>query len=210
MKYLITESRLNDSIETYLKENFDNVVDVKFVKKTVFLASEDRTIESTEIQILIDPMKVLKGNFQMVRTDVSEFRRRVWNDLNYTFGLKIEEYGSPWDIKLNMRYQITDKQLEGAIFLYLDNQDFIEVNYTYETYFVNSTSDKQGVIRYDGRDEVCYIDINLIIEVSGFFALNEEISKHIIADWVQYKLNVNVKHVSFVGEFFSQYLRMRN
>jgi hypothetical protein len=109
-----------------------------------------------------------------------------------------------------MRYQITDKQLEGAIFLYLDNQDFIEVNYTYEIYFVNSTSDKQGVIRYDGRDEVCYIDINLIIEVSGFFALNEEISKHIIADWVQYKLNVNVKHVSFVGEFFSQYLRMRN
>ena len=45
MKYLITESRLNDSIETYLKENFDNVVDVKFVKKTVFLASEDRKIE---------------------------------------------------------------------------------------------------------------------------------------------------------------------
>ena len=109
-----------------------------------------------------------------------------------------------------MRYQITDKQLERVIFLYLDNQDFIEVNYTYETYFVNSTSDKQGVIRYDGRDERCYIDINLIIEVSGFFALNEEISKHIIGDWVQYKLNVNVKHVSFVGEFFSQYLRMRN
>jgi hypothetical protein len=108
MKYLLTESRLNDSIETYLKENFDNVVDVKFVKKNVFLASEDRKIESTEIQILIDPMKVLKGNFQMVRADVSEFRRRVWNDLNYTFGLKIEEYGSPWDIKF---FVITTSQI---------------------------------------------------------------------------------------------------
>ncbi len=93
MKYLITENKLNNYIEMYIKENFEDVVDVKFVKQTVFLASEDRKIESTDIQILIDPMKVLKGNFQMVRADVSEFRRRVWNDLNYTFGLKIEEYG---------------------------------------------------------------------------------------------------------------------
>jgi hypothetical protein len=53
-------------------------------------------------------MKVLKGNFQMVRADVSEFRRRVWNDLNYTFGLKIEEYGSPWDIKF---FVITTSQI---------------------------------------------------------------------------------------------------
>ena len=108
MKYLITENKLNNYIEMYLKENFEDVVDVKFVKQTVFLASEDRKIESTEIQILIDPMKVLKGNFQMVRADVSEFRRRVWNDLNYTFGLKIEEYGSPWDIKF---FVITTSQI---------------------------------------------------------------------------------------------------
>ncbi len=108
MKYLITENKLNNYIEMYLKENFEDVVDVKFVKKTVFLASEDRKIESTEIQILIDPMKVLKGNFQMVRVDVSEVRRNIWRQLNSMFGLKIEKYGSPWDIKF---FVITTSQI---------------------------------------------------------------------------------------------------
>jgi hypothetical protein len=70
-----------------------------------------------------------------------------------------------------MKYLITESQLDSLIFRYLDNQDFIQVNYTYETYFVNSSSDRQGVIRYDGRDERCYIDIKLIDEVSSFFSL---------------------------------------
>jgi hypothetical protein len=108
MKFLITENKLNNYIEMYLKENFEDVVDVKFVKKKVLLASEDRTIESTEIQILIDPMKVLKGNFQMVRADVSEVRRNIWRQLNSMFGLNIEEYGSPWDIKF---FVITTSQI---------------------------------------------------------------------------------------------------
>ena len=109
-----------------------------------------------------------------------------------------------------MRYQITDKQLEGVIFLYLDNQDFIEVNYTYETYFVNSRSDKSGVIRYDSQDDRCYIDFNLIDEVSSFFSLKETYSKNIIKKWVGNKLNVEIKDVAGIGEFFSEYLRMRN
>ena len=98
MKYLITENKLNNYIEMYLKENFEDVVDVKFVKQTVFLASEDRKIESTDIQILIDPMKVLKGNFRMLNADISEIKKSIWRQLNSMFGLKIEDYGSPWSI----------------------------------------------------------------------------------------------------------------
>jgi hypothetical protein len=98
MKYLITENKLNNYIEMYLKENFEDVVDVKFVKQTVFLASEDRKIEATDIQILIDPMKVLKGNFRMLNADISEIKKSIWRQLNSMFGLKIEDYGSPWSI----------------------------------------------------------------------------------------------------------------
>jgi len=98
MKYLITENKLNNYIEMYLKENFEDVVDVKFVKQTVFLASEDRKIEATDIQILIDPMKVLKGNFRMLNADISEIKKSIWRTLNSMFGLKIEDYGSPWSI----------------------------------------------------------------------------------------------------------------
>jgi hypothetical protein len=108
MKFLITENKLNNYIEMYLKENFEDVVDVKFVKKKVLLASEDRTIESTEIQILIDPMKVLKGNFRMLNADISEIKKSIWRQLNSMFGLNIEEYGSPWDIKF---FVITTSQI---------------------------------------------------------------------------------------------------
>jgi len=108
-----------------------------------------------------------------------------------------------------MKYLITESQLDSLIFRYLDSQDFIQVNYTYETYFVNSSSDRQGVIRYDGRDERCYIDLNLIDEISSFFSLKETYSKNIIKEWVSNKLNVEIKHSSTVGEFFSEYLRMR-
>ena len=108
MKYLITESKINNYIEMYLKENFEDVVDVKFVQKTVILASEDRQIESTEIQILIDPYKVLKGNFRMLNADISEVQESIWRQLNSIFGLKIEEYGSPWDIKF---FVITTSQI---------------------------------------------------------------------------------------------------
>jgi hypothetical protein len=108
-----------------------------------------------------------------------------------------------------MKYLITESQLNKVIFKYLDNQDFIQVNYTYETYFVNSRSDRQGVIRYDSRDERCYIDFNLIDEVSSFFSLKETYSKNIIKKWVGNKLNVEIKDVAGIGEFFSEYLRMR-
>ena len=108
-----------------------------------------------------------------------------------------------------MKYLITESKLDSLIFRYLDNQDFIQINYTYETYFVNSSSDRQGVIRYDGRDERCYIDLNLIDEISSFFSLKETYSKNIIKEWVSNKLNVEIKHSSTVGEFFSEYLRMR-
>ncbi len=108
-----------------------------------------------------------------------------------------------------MKYLITESQLNKVIFKYLDNQDFIQVNYTYETYFVNSRSDRQGVIRYDSRDERCYIDLNLIDEISSFFSVGSTYSKTIVKEWVGNKLNVEIKDVAGIGEFFSEYLRMR-
>ena len=108
-----------------------------------------------------------------------------------------------------MKYLITESQLDKAIFKYLDNQDFVTINYTYETYFANSISDRQAVILHYYRDERCYVSIELIDEISIFFSLDETLSKKIIGDWVGDKLNTKVKYVSFVGDFFSHYLTIR-
>ena len=101
MKYLITENKIKNVIERFIRDSFDEVINVKFVKKKVFLASEDRTIESTEIQILLDPEGILKGNFNPNKGSwaADDVKRKIWRTLNSMFSLKIEEYGSPWDIK---------------------------------------------------------------------------------------------------------------
>jgi hypothetical protein len=101
MKYLITENKINNVIERFIRDSFDEVINVKFVKKKVFLASEDRTIESTEIQMLLDPEGILKGNFNPNKGDWvgDNTKAKIWRTLNSMFSLKMEEYGSPWDIR---------------------------------------------------------------------------------------------------------------
>jgi len=101
MKYLITESKINSSIERFLKSTFNDVVDVKFKKVGVWLASEDRRIERTNIQILIDPEGILKGNFKPNKGVLisHDLKREIWRTIDSMFGLNMEEYGSEWDVE---------------------------------------------------------------------------------------------------------------
>ncbi len=41
-----------------------------------------------------------------------------------------------------MKYKITDKQLDDVIFLYLDNQDFIQIERGDNIHFTNSEGDE--------------------------------------------------------------------
>jgi hypothetical protein len=91
-----------------------------------------------------------------------------------------------------MKYKITDKQLESVIFLYLDNQDFIQIEIGDSIYFVNSEGDEYAQIRYDEDDGWCGIYDRLINEISSFFSLEESESEKVIGRWVENTLNMSV------------------
>jgi len=101
MKYLITESRINQTIKQYIESNYDYVVSVSFNKKNVLSAGQGFRVRSvTLISIIVDPHKILDGNisgsFQGYDRDI---RRNIWNDLKI-FGLGLDKYGSDWDIEV--------------------------------------------------------------------------------------------------------------
>jgi hypothetical protein len=101
MKYLITESKMNSSIERFLRSSFSEVVDVKFSRVGVWLASDDREIERTKIHVLIDPQGILKGNFNVSKGHFIgyDLKKEIWQTVNSMFNLNMEEYGSDWDIE---------------------------------------------------------------------------------------------------------------
>jgi hypothetical protein len=101
-----------------------------------------------------------------------------------------------------MKYKITDKQLDNAIFLYLDNQDFIQIEKSGNIYFVNSEGDEYAQIIYNKNDGHCFIYYKLIDEISSFFSLGESDSKQIIVMWVENNLQMKVNYArSFKSSF---------
>ena len=90
-----------------------------------------------------------------------------------------------------MKYLITESQLDKAIFIYLNRQDFIRIKRSNRIYFVKSKDDKYGQIRYD-KDGWCYIYYGLINEISSFFSLNESDSEQVIGRWVENTLKMRV------------------
>ena len=101
MKYLITESRLNQAIKKYIESNYDYVVSVSFNQKNVLSAGQGYRVRSvTLISIIVDPHKILDGNISgSFRGYDRDIRRNILNDLKI-FGLEIGEYGSDWDIEV--------------------------------------------------------------------------------------------------------------
>ena len=93
-----------------------------------------------------------------------------------------------------MKFIITESKLESLIFKYLDNQDFITIEKEDVVYFVNSTDDKYAQIRYDKNDGWCFIDINLVDEISSFFSLSHDDSKELIGKWVENTLQMEVSN----------------
>ena len=91
-----------------------------------------------------------------------------------------------------MKYLITESQLDKAIFRYLNNQDFIQIERKDRIYFVNSEGDEYAQIRYDRRDGWCYIYYKLIKEISNFFSLGDSDSEQVIGRWVENTLKMRV------------------
>jgi hypothetical protein len=102
MKYLITESRIESTIESFLKSSFDEVVGVNFKKITKVLTYDDgKRIEVNVIEILIDPEGILKGNFNPKKEYYvgEDLKIEIWQTINSMFSLNMEKYNSEWDIE---------------------------------------------------------------------------------------------------------------
>ena len=103
-----------------------------------------------------------------------------------------------------MKYKITDSQLESVIFLYLDNQDFIQIEKGNTIYFVNSEGDEYSQIRYDKSDGWCYVYWTLIEEISSFFSLEQTNAEQVIGRWVENTIQMRVTdtYLSYLLGFF--------
>ena len=85
-----------------------------------------------------------------------------------------------------------DKDFERVLFSYLDSQDFIQIDKGNRIYFVNSEGDEYAQIRYDKEDGWCFIEYDLITEISSLFSLQRYDSQEVIGRWVENTLQMKV------------------
>lgn len=102
MKLLITEEKLKNIISDYIKSKYP-VYEVKFHKQGVWLAHDDKRIERNVIKVIFENSDK-QFNYNQLRL----MREEMWDDLNNFFSLKMNEYGSEWDLETT---QITEVPL---------------------------------------------------------------------------------------------------
>ena len=93
-----------------------------------------------------------------------------------------------------MKYLIKESQLNKVVFMYLDSQDFNVLEKGASIYFIHSDNNEFAQIKYGGKhanNELCFIFIGLIEEVSSLFSLDRYQSTRIIGQWVKKKLNLD-------------------
>ena len=95
-----------------------------------------------------------------------------------------------------MKFLITESKLEQVIFKYLDNQDFVKIDKGENVYFVNSEGDRLAEIRFNKKNGWCYINYNLIQEISSFFSMKESDSEQVIGIWVESTLQMKVTYTT--------------
>ena len=108
-----------------------------------------------------------------------------------------------------MKYLITESQLDKFIFKYIDLKRFILVEMGNDkVYFVNSENDEYAQIRFDKDDGWCFIDYNLINEISSFFSLHSFDSEQVIGKWVENTLQMKVTETSISIAAYRSQLRI--
>ena len=128
---------------------------------------------------------------------------------NYSDLPSVMSYEEPKTIYLsNMKYLITESQLDKVIFKFLDNQDFIQIEKNDRIYFVNSEGDEYGQIKFDKEFGWCYIYSELIEEISAVFSMGLSDSKQVIGKWVENALQMEVTNTQIADELENYVLRM--
>jgi hypothetical protein len=99
MKYIITESRINNLLEKYILERYPMVRDVFFTTKLIRLATEPNERGENDIIRNVININFKNGEMQNSPTLTS---KEIINDINSMFGLEIGQYGSDWGVEWKM------------------------------------------------------------------------------------------------------------
>ena len=96
-----------------------------------------------------------------------------------------------------MKYLITESQAKiAAAFLKLDMKNFIRIKKDDSIYFAYSKNDEYSQIRFDKEDGWCYINFDLIKEISAILSLREYDSEQTVRKWVENTLQMEVTNIT--------------
>lgn len=107
-----------------------------------------------------------------------------------------------------MKFLITELQLSKAVFRYLNNLNFIQIETSSNIFFINSEDDEHAQIRYHKNYRLCHINLNLIEHISALFSLDVITSKNIIGNWVGNTLQMEINYAQWVVFSKSEILKV--
>ena len=99
MKVIITENRLQGSIEKYILNGYPMVKRVFFTTKLIRLAGDPNERGENDIVRNIINIDFIDGK---MTHSPSYMGRRIRNDINSMFGFDIDKYGSDWGMEVKM------------------------------------------------------------------------------------------------------------
>ena len=99
MKYIITESRINNLVEKFILEGYPMVRNVFFTTKLIRLAGEPNERGKNDINRNVININFIDGK---MTHSPSYIGRQIRNDVNSMFGFDIDKYGSDWGLEWKM------------------------------------------------------------------------------------------------------------
>jgi hypothetical protein len=102
-----------------------------------------------------------------------------------------------------MKYLITESKLNSIIFDYLNTHNFYRMRYTKGYLFWESKevweSGGDILINANREDSECFVNSDLLVEISSMFSLDLNDSLNVIGEWVKTQIDFDIQ------DFFSDY-----
>ena len=107
MKYIITESKMENMIKEYILKSYD-VYGVEFSTKRVQLGSGpnkqgETVVEQKVIEIYIENFKNQKRY-----AEIKSIKTSLWDVLRDLFGIDLNSYGTEWSLRV---YQLKREEV---------------------------------------------------------------------------------------------------
>jgi hypothetical protein len=101
-------------------------------------------------------------------------------------------------MKLIITESQKDKIIEKAIFKYLDNQNYNQIEIGNKIYFVKNIGDEYADIRFDKSYGWCYISYDLVSFFSKMMGIERSDIEKVIGRWVEHTLQMGVKDTHII------------